>query len=153
MIAVDLDGDGDMDLLSISITDDRVLWYENLLFESTTTPAIAASTTSPVAPSSTSPVSPGNSSPATPGTTSPVAPSRESGAIGKKRNVAAVMCHARTCLRFLRSSMFIVCRAATQPQRWPALARQPQSHLITAMALNLHHKVRSITFCAMLNTT
>ena len=27
--AVDLDGDGDMDVLSASINDDKIAWYEN----------------------------------------------------------------------------------------------------------------------------
>lgn len=33
MIAVDLDGDGDLDLLSASRIQDRVVWYENLMIE------------------------------------------------------------------------------------------------------------------------
>lgn len=33
VIAVDLDGDGDLDLISASHTQDRLVWYENLLVE------------------------------------------------------------------------------------------------------------------------
>lgn len=79
MIAVDLDGDGDLDLLSASRTQDRVVWYENLLIEAdeeeTTevTPSplpVTAPTPSPSAESSTTP--PVGSSPApTPVTRSP----------------------------------------------------------------------------------
>ncbi len=29
--AVDLDGDGDIDVLSASVVDDKIAWYENLL--------------------------------------------------------------------------------------------------------------------------
>lgn len=68
MIAVDLDGDGDMDLLSINRDDGRVQWYENFLIDSSAAPAVDSSAAPAVAPIATSPGAPGTTTPASPDT-------------------------------------------------------------------------------------
>lgn len=47
-ILADLDGDGDLDILSVSFDDSRLAWFENLLYEpSTAAPAESPTMTSP----------------------------------------------------------------------------------------------------------
>lgn len=46
VIAADLDGDGDLDLLVVaSGDDDLVLWYENLVINATPSPTSSSSST------------------------------------------------------------------------------------------------------------
>lgn len=88
MIAADLDGDGDMDLLSASMGQGRVIWYENLLLtgevtavddDATSTPSVEP-TLAPTTPApdddadSTPPVGP---TPAPAGSASPTSPEEE----------------------------------------------------------------------------
>lgn len=55
MLAADLDGDGDMDLLSVSRDQGRILWHENLLIDAATAPP---GMTSPEAPDDVSSLAP-----------------------------------------------------------------------------------------------
>lgn len=51
--AADLDGDGDLDLVSVNRANDRVVWYENLLVEDDA--GTAETTPAPLVPTTLSP--------------------------------------------------------------------------------------------------